>query len=425
LKNLKARISSYIEDHRQDLTNLCCNLIRAKGENPPGDVSEAADVVEDFLEGEGMTHQRLEPVEGHANILTTIGEGWPTLILCGHIDVVPAGDLSRWTFPPYSGEVRNEKIWGRGAADMKGGVAAMLMAAAALKKFEKDLSGRVVFASVSDEEAPGPGGVPWLLGDKKLEGDACLITEPSGYVGGGWAIVAGERGACWVRIIAYGRPSHGSMPMLGENAILKLTDFLPKLRALEKSAVEVPTDAKALVRSGKALLSKTARKRGISVRSLASTLDHYTANVGTMSGGTKVNIVPEKCQVDIDVRVPLGGRPEGVEELLRTMLPEDFEYQIVNRISPSYTPASDSLVKILQEHGRGVLGYKPPAICMTATSDAHRFRISLGIPTVTFGPGYIDMAHAYDEFVDVSDLLKAAKVYANAAIDYLNLRKSA
>jgi len=72
-----------------------------------------------------------------------------------------------------------------------------------------------------------------------------------------------------------------------------------------------------------------------------------------------------------------------------------------------------------------VLGYKPPAICMTATSDAHRFRISLGIPTVTFGPGYIDMAHAYDEFVDVSDLLKAAKVYANAAIDYLNLRKSA
>jgi len=424
LRNLKARVSGCIEDRRQDLTDLCCNLIRAKGENPPGDVSEAADVVEDFLEREGMARQRFEPVEGHASVLTTIGEGRPTLILCGHIDVVPAGDLSRWTFPPYSGEVRDEKIWGRGATDMKGGVAAMLMAAAALKKFEKDFSGRVVFASVSDEEAPGPGGVLWLLGNKKLEGDACLITEPSGYVGGGWAIVAGERGVCWVRVIAYGRPSHGSMPMLGENAILKLTDFLPRLRALEKSAVEVPTDAKALVRSGKVLLSKTARKRGISVRSLASTLDHYTANVGTISGGTKVNIVPEKCRVDIDVRVPLGGRAEGVEELVRTMLPEDFEYQIVNRISPSYTPASDSLIKILQRHGRRVLGYKPPAICMTATNDAHRFRTSLGIPTVTFGPGYIDMAHAYDEFVDVSDILKAAKVYANASIDYLNLRKS-
>ena len=421
MKDLRTRIVKHIEDREQDLINLCCGLIRAEGESPPGDVSRVADVTERFLENEAISHEKFEPMEGHVSIVASVGKGEPTLILCGHLDVVPAGDPSRWAFHPYSAEVREGKILGRGATDMKGGVAAMLMAAAVLKDFENELSGTLVVASVSDEEAPGPGGVSWLLKNRKLSGNACLITEPTGYLGGDYSIVAGERGACWLKITAHGKPSHGSRPMLGRNAILMLTEVLPMLRMLEESAVEIPNGAKPLVRAGKTALARVARKSGIPVKSLTRTLDHYTVNVGTLVGGTKVNVVPERCEAEVDVRVPVGGNPDGVEEFVRGVLPENFECQVVNRAMPSCTPASEPLIKVLQRHCRRVFGYKPPATFIAATSDAHQFREQLGIPTVSFGPGYEDLAHAYNEFVYAKDLVNMAKVYGGVIVDYLDL----
>ena len=422
MNNLRSLIAKRVKDRTQELTKLCCKLVQAGGENPPGNVSEVADVVEHFLEEEGILHERFEPIKGHANVLAMVGKGTPTLILCGHIDVVPAGNPKRWVVPPYSGEIREGKILGRGATDMKGGIAAMLMAAAILKDFENDFSGNAVFASVCDEEAMGLAGAPWLLENRKLSGNACLITEPTGYLKGGYTIVAGERGVCWLKITAFGKPSHGSLPMLGENAILRLTDFLPKLRMLEDSAVKVPDDAKALIRGGKAMLAGVAEEHGVLAKSLARTLDHYTVNLGMISGGTKVNVVPEKCEAEFDIRVPVGGNPDGVKEFIRSLLPENFECQIVNREMPSYTPASDPLIKTIQKDGGKVFGYRVPATFMAATSDAHRFREILGVPTVAFGPGYTEVAHAYNEFVYVIDVVKMAEVYANVIVDYLNLR---
>jgi len=424
LRGLKAKITKRIEDREQDLIDLCCRLIQAEGENPPGDVSKVANVVEHFLQNEAISHEKFEPAKGHASIRASIGKRKPTLILCGHLDVVPAGEISQWTFHPYKAEVKNGKILGRGATDMKGGAAAMLMAIAVLKNFENALSGTVVVASVSDEEAPGPGGASWLLENKKLSGDACLITEPTGYLEGDYSIVAGERGTCWLKITAQGKPSHGSRPMLGKNAILMLTNFLPKLKILEESAVKIPNGAKPLIRGGKAALAKVAKKSGISTKSLTKALDHYTVNVGTLAGGTKVNVVPEKCEAEVDIRVPVGGNPDGVEDFVRNILPENFECQVVNRTMPSYTPANVSIIKVLQNHAQRVFGYKPLATFMAATSDAHSFREQLGIPTVSFGPGYEELAHTYDEFVYAEDVVNMAKVYANVVFDYLELLSS-
>jgi succinyl-diaminopimelate desuccinylase len=424
MKDLKAKIAKRIEDREQDLINLCRKLIQAKGENPPGDVSKVASVAEHFLQNEAIPYEKFEPTKGHTSIVASIGKRKPTLILCGHLDVVPAGDISRWTFHPYKAEVRDGKILGRGATDMKGGAAAMLMTIAVLKDFESKLSGRVVVASVSDEEAPGPGGASWLLKNKKLSGNACLITEPTGYLNGDYSIVAGERGTCWLKITAHGKPSHGSRPMLGENAILMLTNFLPQLKILEESKVKTPNSAKPLIRGGKTLLRKVARKSGTSTKSLTKALDHYTVNVGTLAGGTKINVVPEKCEAEVDIRVPIGGNPDGVEDLVRSILPENFECQVVNRTMPSYTPANVSIIKVLQNHAKKVFGYKPLATYMAATSDAHSFREQLSIPTVSFGPGYEELAHTYDEFVYAEDVINMAKVYANVVYDYLELRSS-
>jgi len=418
LKKIESQVVEKVRKRRKELTNLCRELIQAKGENPPGDVHEAASLVERFLEKGGISHKRFEPQKGHASVVGTVGKGKHALILCGHIDVVPAGDASKWAFHPYSGDLRGGKILGRGATDMKGGVAAMLMALAVVKDFEADLSGTVTVASVCDEEAQGPGGAIWLLENKKLSGDTCLITEPTGYLKAGsngegkYSITAGERGTCWLLITARGKPAHGSLPPLGRNAILSLTDFLPKLKALESSAVKVPKDAVALIRNGEKELASVAKKSGVPKSSLTKALDHYTINIGTVAGGTKTNVVPEKCEAEIDIRVPAGGRPDGVEEFVRSILPEDFEYCVTNRTMPSYTPADNPLIKTVQRGAQPVFGYRPPATYMAATSDAHFFREMLGIPTVAFGPGYGECCHAYNEFVYARDVVDMAKVYA-------------
>ena len=417
MKKLSAKIDETFEHRAKGLTKLCCQLVQAKSENPPGDVTEAAHVIENFLETEGINYQTFEPAKGHVSIVTTLGRGKASLILCGHIDVVPAGDLSKWDFPPYGGLIKYDKILGRGTTDQKGGVSAMLMAIAALKDFEESLTGKVTFACVSDEEAPGSGGAKWLLKNKKLNGNACIITEPTGHLDGEYSIVGGERGNCWLRITAYGKPAHGSTPALGRNAINMLTEFLPSLKALESAAVRIPKDAETLIQNGRKQMWKTAEKQGVPASSLARALNHYTTNLGLINGGTKVNIVPEKCAAEVDIRVPAGGNPDAVEGLVCSVMPENFECHIINKAFPSFTPDTHPLTKTVQQSAKRVFGYKPSATYMAYTSDAHYFRETLGVPTVSFGPGYNELTHAYNEFVYVKDVLNMARVYADVIIN--------
>lgn len=418
MKTLNRKVDKFLKEHEKDVINFCSKLIQAGGENPPGDVSKVVKVVETFLDKHGISYKRYEPAKGHANVLATVGKGKPKIILCGHIDVVPAGDRKQWKFPPYSGKIEDDKIHGRGASDMKGGIASMLMAGAALANVEKELGGTAVFAVVCDEEDNGPAGAHWLLKNHKLDGDICLITEPTGYMHSQYSVIGGERGNLWVRLIAKGKPAHGSTPAFGKNAILALIKVLKKLNLLEAMPVKTPKDAKALVHYGKLDLAKTAKGMGIRPKELTRTMDHYTVNVGTIRGGTKTNVVPERCEAEIDIRIPAGGHPDAVEEFIKLITQEDFEYQVTNRTLASYTPANEPLIKILQKHGKTTLGYKPPAIYMAATSDAHSFREDLGIPTVSFGPGFGEVNHAYNEFVDAKDVINATKIYANTMLDY-------
>ena len=419
MRTLSAKMIQVIEKRQNELIRLCSELIRAKSENPPGDVSDAANVCKSFLKQEGIKYQTFEPEKGHVSVIGTVGKGKPSLVLCGHIDVVPAGDISKWTVNPYGGEVKQGKLYGRGSTDQKAGVAAQLMAVAAAKEFESDLCGKITVANVPDEEAQGPAGAIWLVENKKLMGDACLITEPTGYLDGQYSIAAGERGTCWLKITAHGKPAHGSVPARGRNAIDMLTSFLPTLKALEAEAVDTPEDAHVLVRNGEREQRRLALNDGIQPRKLTKTLTHYTVNVGVISGGTKTNVVPEKCEAEVDIRVPAGGRPDGVEKFVRSLLPDNFEVEVINKTTPSYTPASDPLIKAIQKGAKPVFGYAPPPTYMPATTDAHFFRRLLGVPAASFGPGCGELAHTYDEFVYVKDIKNVAKVYANVIADFV------
>jgi succinyl-diaminopimelate desuccinylase len=231
-----------------------------------------------------------------------------------------------------------------------------------------------------------------------------------------YSITAGERGAYWLRLKAHGMPAHASKPALGKNAIDMLTECVKMLKYLETEAVRTPKDAEALVRNGRKQLRKIAAQHCVSSGSLTRTLDHYTTSLGLIHGGTKTNVVPEYCEGEVDIRIPAGGSPKGVEKFVRSFLPKDVEFEVVSLILPSFTPAHHQLTKAVQQSAKQVFGYKPSASYMAATSDAHYFRELLGVPTVSFGPGYEEVIHTYNEFVRAKDVLDMTKTYANVML---------
>lgn len=195
------------------------DMVRIPSVNLPGDMDDIASYIRSWMEKRGFIVETYEPRKGRISLVTEIGEEKrPTLILNGHMDVVPTGDLKRWKFPPYSGDIREGKILGRGATDMKGGLTSIIAAFTAISNVVEKLPGKLILTAVPDEETGGEHGSSWLVKTGKVQGEACLIGEPSGIHGS----FIGEKGLCWLRLESRGIPAHGSLPMLGENAIEKL-----------------------------------------------------------------------------------------------------------------------------------------------------------------------------------------------------------
>ncbi|NWG09349.1 MAG: ArgE/DapE family deacylase [Nitrososphaerales archaeon] len=404
-------LSNRVESLRLELLNLASNLIRARSENPPGDTLDVVNVIEDYLKATGLSTRRIEPTKGHINLMAEMGSGDYGLVLCGHMDTVPIGDLKRWSFDPFSGEVTGGRILGRGASDMKGGLASILTAVGALAKFETQLNKKITIALFCDEETGGQYGSRWITQNKLIKGEAMIIGECSNHHKIGHAIIAGERGALWLRLRFDGTPHHGSRPMLGDNAIMHAIKALSKANPILHK-VKAPYEATKLVRWGKRVVMEDYKDRKDLKPHYA--IDHYTLNVGVIKGGTKANIVADSCEVDLDLRIPIGGSREEAEEIMRRLV-EGGKIEHINYAPPSFTPLGSDLIRALRKVSRSVFKEKTPAICMTATTDAHYLRSALNIPVVSYGPGYKEVCHVYDEWVDIIDILGCAKVYAQVA----------
>ncbi len=414
-------VISYIEGRKRELVEFCCSLIRIPSENPPGDVSSVAAAIEEWLEARGFSVDKHEPERGRVNLVAKIGAGKPVLVLDGHMDVVPAGDPSKWSFDPYCGEVRGGRILGRGSADVKGGLTSLIFAFDALSRIEEELSGTLVLAAVADEETGGSLGTGWLLERGILECDACLVAEPSGTA----AAFLGEKGFCWLEVRARGAPAHASLPMLGENAIEKAARVIPVLKRVESMEVDVPEELEDVIASSGEVYAEMARERGASreaIEALAKVAGMYTVNIGIVRGGTKINVVPESCALQVDIRIPPGGSLKSVREIVRELLDraglKGLEVEFLAGSEPSYTPPKERICESLLESIRDVLKTEGRLLCITGFTDARFFR-ARGIPAVVYGPGELGAAHAYDEHVRIEDVVRATQVIACTALDYL------
>ncbi|MDF1510095.1 ArgE/DapE family deacylase [Robertmurraya sp. DFI.2.37] len=416
-QELKNYLIQEIENHKDELIDLCSQLIKIPSENPPGDSTEITTFIDQYLKNVGAETTWHEATDKMYNLVSTIGEnkGGKHLIYCGHSDVVPTGDHTKWDFNPTSGEVVDGWLLGRGASDMKAGLGGIIFTFALLKKLNIELPGQLTLAIVPDEETGGEFGVPWLLERKIIQGDGCLIAEPSSR----YNPTLGQKGSYWFKLKVYGEPGHGSLsPLAGNNAIINMINAINEIRKLWELHIDIPEEVMPLIERSKRYMREVEKDR----EPFQAVLDHVTVNIGKIQGGTKSNMIPESCEVEVDCRLPFGITQEEVTAFLHEKLNSlGIEYELTRfgfRSNANYTSDEEPICKAIVDNITHVTGHDAYGVMQWASSDARHFR-DHHIPVLQYGPAYLPSIHGYNEKVKVEDIVRCSKVYIAAVIDYL------
>ncbi|WP_409274089.1 M20 family metallopeptidase [Neobacillus sp. SCS-31] len=416
IKELKQRLIEEVEARKDELIELCSSLIQIPSENPPGDSTEISQFIDGYLRQYGLETEWHESADKMFNLISSIGqEEGKHLIYCGHTDVVPAGDLSKWDFNPFSGEVKDGWLLGRGASDMKAGLGGILFAFALLKRLNVELPGKLTLAIVPDEETGGEFGVPWLLEKGLVKGDGALIAEPSSPLNP----TIGQKGSYWFELEVFGTPGHGSLsPVAGGNAIVDAIAAIEKIRSLWDIKITIPEDVKELIEVSQRYMREVEEER----EKFQPVLERITVNIGTIQGGTKSNVIPESCKVQVDCRLPFGITQDEVTAYLKKELDAlGIRYKIHQfgfRSNANHTSAEDPVCRSIVDNISLVTGENAYGVMQWASSDARHFR-EYNIPVLQYGPAYLPSIHGYNEKVQVEDIVRCAKVYAAAVIDFL------
>src|SRR5579885_858317 len=358
---LVSRIMSSIE--RSPLVDLTRDLVKIPSVNPPGEEMAVADFISSWFEKRGSyLITELEVAPNRPNILVRSGDSYGrNIIFNGHMDVVPAGE--GWSFDPFGGEIKGNRMYGRGVADMKGALAAMMIAMDTLNREASDyLKGSITLAAVVDE-------------------------EKGGFFGSN-------------QVVKNGKSAHASMPKNGVNAVLKMCTVISELKKYaEKLETLQPHPLLGLP----------------------------TFNVGTINGGVKSNVVPQTCSITAERRLVIPETINEVKNEIASILnsvaksdPElRYELKFLEEVGPSQMMDGKLyLDKVLES--LSYIGKREDAqIGFEATCDAYYFNTIAKIPTIILGPGSIKDIHKPDESIEVRELFDAAKLYALIALNLL------
>jgi len=400
---------------RDEATQLLSRLIQADTTNPPGNETIAAELLRDYLEANGLECELYARVPERANLVTRIkgtGDG-PSLLLLGHTDVVLA-DPAEWSVPPFSGEVRDGEIWGRGALDMKSHVAANAVAIASLAREGFRPKGDLIFAATADEEVGAGYGLEWLCDahPDAVRADFCInegggeLLEIDGRTY--WVCSTAEKMSAPFRIAVHGRSGHESMPGIADNALVKAARLIERISAYEPPR-EVQQEVAAFLRA----LDADFDSLPPAAAELVEPLLAPTFSPTMIRASEKRNVIPALCEITVDCRLLAGTTPADVEPAIRAVLGDDVEYDLEfteakgGTRSALDTPlwgAVESFVEQTEPGARAV------PICTAGFTDSHFVREAFG--TVAYGffpmrmpPELIaQLIHSADERVRIDDL---------------------
>lgn len=404
----RQEIWDLIDEHKEELLKLCSDMIQIPSINPPGDVDAIVRYIRNYLENAGISYEIVGAREDRPNILARYGTaGGKTVVFNGHCDVVPAGDEKKWAFPPFSGEVRDGVMLGRGTSDMKCGLGASMFAMAMLAKAGVTLNGDVLLTVVPDEETGGEYGTKWLFENGYVKGDWGIVAEPTGMDN----IEVGQKGTMGMNLYATGTTAHGSLsPYVGENAIDKLVRILPQMYRLREIHGTYEGEIAEVMEVSRQKCKKVQKKEGVE-----TIMDHVTVNIGTIQGGVKRNVVADTAMAELDVRVPIGVDHEEVirkvDEIIKESGIEGVYATYDNPRGGNYVSVKDPIVQVTGDCIRELLGIDLITAYQWASSDTRYFR-EAGIATIQYGPSNTEGIHNYNETVNTADIITACKVYA-------------
>jgi succinyl-diaminopimelate desuccinylase len=412
-------ILSYADKKSNELIDLVSTLIQIPNENPGGDQQVAINFVKDYLNKYGIENEQVQVNSEFPCVLAEIGDRSKgnNIIFNGHIDVVPAGDRSQWDWDPYCGTVTDKLILGRGTSDMKAGLAGAMFAMRILKETNADIAGSLRLHVVSDEESGGEFGTKWLCDSGYADGaDACIVCEPTSKS----TIEIGQKGGLHLIIRSKGVSAHGSLGgFKGDNAILKLLKVLDGLKELNKVKGHYPDSLLHSLKCSKEVADFALEQKGI-----GDIIDHVTANVGLISGGSRPNMVADYAEAVVDCRLPIGVDKSEIIDVVEKIIKDSgetgisCEYQWVH--VANYTVEEAPIVETLKKNAEDVWKIDVIPAWQWASSDAREYRL-LGVQTIQYGPSNTEGIHSCNENVDIEDVLNSAKIYLMTLCDLFNI----
>jgi len=368
----------------QETVELLQTLVSIRSTNPPGNEEKIASIVIRFLAENGINATLVPLEEGRSSVVARIPGSDPgSIVLCGHLDTVKV-DEEKWSVPPFEGRIEDEKIYGRGTADMKGGVAVILKIAKLIAQEGVSLNKSLVLVLTADEEGAYRGAASVARSGLIDDAEFLLITEPTA----GQAYI-GQKGELWVEATFYGKAAHGAVPELGVNTILPAAVFCLELAEVAEGF-------------------KEQEGRG-----------RTSLNIGQFNGGWQVNVVPDTARVRLDSRVVSDEEKERVIELVETLgqnaaaqVGAGFLSKVTNYKPPIVSDFRNPYVQSFMSVVAGEKQELAKAEIAPYSTDAVSIIPRIKIPVVIYGPGDIAQAHQPDEFLELSSLYEALDVFA-------------
>lgn len=374
--------------------SLIGELTRRETENPPGNERTCAEYIVNWFESQGIDAELIDaPYEDRPQAVAHVGDGDPTVVLNGHIDVVPAGDHEQWSYDPYGATVKDGYLYGRGSVDMKTGVAIGMLATVRLagKLQSGELSGSIIMQAAIGEETAEPGTKTLL--ERGYGGDYGVVLEPTKM-----RTATSEKGLLWYEITVEGDPSHASRPDQGTNAIQHGRLVLDALTAYDER-IRDRTDE--LVGTAYATITK-------------------------FEAGTKENVVPERAIITIDRRMLPAEVVEEVDREIAELLADveadhgiETDWERTRTYESAAIDVDSHLADVFRKHSEEITGVSSGTYGVTASTDVRNFVNDANIEAITWGPGDIAQAHTYDERIDLEAAAEGYEILSAAVKDLL------
>lgn len=420
------KLLTEIDSRAEEIVALTQALVRAPSVNPPGEFyRETCDIIGERLRKRGFAieYVRAEGAPGDSaahprwNVIARRegARAGPCVHFNGHIDVVEAGQ--GWTVDPFAGVVKEGRVYGRGTCDMKGGIAASIIAVEALIDSGAELPGALEISGTADEESGGYGGVAWLAERGYFSAprvDHVIIPEPLNVD----RVCIGHRGVWWAEIETKGRIAHGSMPFLGDSAIRHMGAVLERFERDLYPALAARTTQMPVAPDG-------ARQSTMNINSV------HGGQQEPEGGGLPSPVVADSARMVIDRRFLIEETLDAVKGEVRTLLDglardrTGFAYKLRDlfEVAPVMIDKNEPVARETAAAIEVVLKKRPQFICSPGTYDQkHIDRIGKLKSCIAYGPGILDLAHQPDEYVAIDDLRNSAKVMALAAANLLGVK---